>query len=83
MQRRCGPRADAQGGQLGRDAGPLATLAPAGAGSRPAGDRGDPDAQAAQEPELQPPVPPDLAGLTRTIRASTEGEFNAGFPAGG
>ena len=56
VQGRCGPFADAQGGQLGIGPGPLATPPPAGAGSRATVDRGDPDDQAAQEPELQPPL---------------------------
>src|SRR5204863_9370079 len=52
--RRCS-LADAQGGQLGIGPGPLASPPPAGAGSRPAVKRGDPNDQAAQEPELLPP----------------------------
>ena len=55
MQGRCGPFANAQGGQLGIGAGPLAASPPAGAGSRPTVDRGDPNDQAAQQPEPQPP----------------------------
>src|SRR5262249_42437482 len=54
VQRRCGPLADAQYGQLGIGPGPLAAPPSAGAGSRPTVDRGDPDDQATQEPELQP-----------------------------
>src|SRR3954447_23980610 len=56
VQRRCGPLADAQRGQLGIGAGPLATPAPAGAESRPTEGGGAPDDQATQEPELQPPL---------------------------
>ena len=55
VQGRCGPLADAQGGQLGIGPGPLAAPTLAGAGSWGTVDRGDPDDQAAQEPELQPP----------------------------
>jgi hypothetical protein len=55
VQGRCGPLADAQGGQLGIGAGPLAAPPSAGAGPGGTVDRGDPERQSAQEPESQPP----------------------------
>jgi hypothetical protein len=63
----CGPLADPQGGQLGIGAGPFAPSPPTGPGSRRTGDRGDPNDQATQEPELQPPL---LRGATGGIGPS-------------
>ena len=55
LQGRSGPLADAQGGQLGIGPGPLPAPALGGACLGAAVDGGDPDDQAAQEAESQPP----------------------------
>lgn len=55
LQRRGRPLADAQGRQLGINPGAFAAPAPCGAGPGTAVGRGDPDDQAAQEAEFQPP----------------------------
>jgi hypothetical protein len=55
VQCRCGPLADAQGGQLGIGTGSLTAPTPTRAGPGGRVDRGDPVRQSAQEPESQPP----------------------------